>query len=170
MLPDCLQVTCHYGCPLPSDYTGPHLNSSHFLRRTNSSGSYQNETFESSSLELVASWKGVLPSVFQVLTNSSGQVMGVRLSIFFCNSGNGRRDFFYDDDDDNEFRVVSMFFRSISCSFIGLTRALPHRTLPKRRIRPGQVGSPDARTTKLSHDGRGECDHGQSPFSIQQAF
>jgi hypothetical protein len=68
--------------------------------------------------------------------------MGVRLSIFFCNSGNGRRDFFYDDDDDNEFRVVSMFFRSISCSFIGLTRTLPHRTLPKRRVRPGQVGSP----------------------------
>lgn len=56
--------------------------------------------------------------------------MGVRLSIFFCNSGNGRRDFFYDDDDDNEFRAVSMFFRSISGSFISLTRTLPHRTLP----------------------------------------
>ena len=72
--------------------------------------------------------------------------MSVRLSIFFRNSGNGRRDFFYDDDDDNEFRAVSRLFRLISC--------LPHRTLPKRRVRPGQVGSPDARTTKLSHDGR----------------
>lgn len=81
--------------------------------------------------------------------------MGVRLSIFFRNSGNGRRDFFYDDDDDNEFRAVSRLFRLISCSLISLTRTLPHRTLPKRRVRPGQVGSPDARTTKLSHDGRG---------------
>ena len=45
-----------------------------------------------------------------------------------CNSGNGRRDFFYDDDDDNEFRAVSRFFRAISTSFISLTRTPPTKT------------------------------------------
>ena len=46
-----------------------------------------------------------------------GIVIGVRLGIFFYNSGNGRHDFFYDDDDDNnEFRAVNRFFPSISGS------------------------------------------------------
>jgi hypothetical protein len=45
-------------------------------------------------------------------------------------------------------------FRSISCSFTSLTRRPPHKTLPKRRVRSGQVGNPDARRTKLSYDGR----------------
>lgn len=67
------QVKCHHGCLLQSNHTRPRRNSSRFPCSTNSSGSYQSETFESYPLELVASWKGVLPSVFQVLTNSSGQ-------------------------------------------------------------------------------------------------
>jgi hypothetical protein len=41
--------------------------------------------------------------------------MGVRLSIFLCNSRSGRRDFFYDDDDD--FRAVRTCSPSISYSY-----------------------------------------------------
>lgn len=144
-----LQVKCHYDCPLQSNHTRPHRNSSYLPHRTTSSGCYQSETFGSSPLELVASWKSVLPSVFQVPTNSSGQssAPGLVVSSSVTPETVAATPTITTMTKSSKPSVGN--FRSISCSFTSLTRTPPHKTLPKRRVRSGQVGNPDARRTKL---------------------
>ena len=96
--------------------------------------------------------------------------MGIRLSIFFYNSRNGLRDFFYDDDDDGDdddgFKLlVRAFLR-----FLALPQTWPPRCPIKDTTKTGETrrSSRDKRREQetLIMMNSGGWNYRQAPISL----